>query len=320
MLRESNGLLKQAEEAKWVCRLDNTPLIVLRAPMTKLVTAIRKIVVEDVALKHHFEEWIFPRMVPEEVLAKTGWLNNHREEAWLVDPKREFVFKPDEPGLFPRKNRFPHEPLPYALDPIQCVSLYYAFFDKTLEENQIPLKVFEYQGGWTHRYERLTGGLERGIEFLRLELVWIAMESEAIQLRNATLQSAVNMLIEQLELEITVAEGDSCFEEPTSDSYAEDSILPPDRLSELFPVASVDILTAYQDRRDLEVASASRHDLLPRRFEIKVKQRGGDAMHPWSGCLGIGLTRLAAAFLHKHGFDQTHWPTRVKRYFDEAGA
>jgi hypothetical protein len=316
-MSESNGLLKKAEEAGWIYNLQNTPLMVFRPPMTRLVTAIREILIKDVARAEAFEEWIFPRMVPEEVLAKTGWLNNHREEAWLIDSKREFVFEPDDEGLFWREDRFPSEPHPYALDPIQCVSLYYALFGKTLEQKDLPIKVFEHQGGWTHRYETSPNGLTKGIEFLRLELVWIALEEDAIAIRNRRLEATVIALSEQLILDVSVAEGDSCFEEPTTSGYV--SILPITQLNDLYPKASVDILTAYQGRNDLEVGSASRHDRLPRRFEIKASLPNGSSVHPWSGCLGIGLTRLAAAFVDKHGFEPNKWPSRVKRLFQEAG-
>jgi hypothetical protein len=319
-MSESNGLLKKAEEAGWIYNLQNTPLMVLRAPMTRLVTAIREILVKEVARPADFEEWIFPRMVPEEVLAKTGWLNNHREEAWLVDPKREFVFKPDEEGLFPQKDRFPSEPLPYALDPIQCVSLYFALFGKTLKQEDLPIKVFEHQGGWTHRYETAASGLTRGIEFLRLEMVWIALEQDAINIRNQRLKATVEAISDQLNLDVAIAGGDSCFEEPTPTGYGAGGILPVIQLPELYPQASVDILTTFQGSNDLEVATASRYDRLPRRFEIKALLADGSCVHPWSGCLGIGLTRLAAAFLEKHGFETDKWPKPVTRLFKEVGS
>jgi len=320
---ELNGLLLKAEEAGWLIRLSHTPLFVFKEPMTQLVSAIRTILIREIARPLRFNEWIFPRMVPDEVLGKTGWMTHHRHEAWLLDPQREIVYDPEDPGLSPKRDHFPSLPLRFALDPIQCVSLYFALHGKTLEENSLPLKVFEYQGGWSHRYENSPDGLIRGIEFLRLEFVWIAKEDDAIQLRNDLLLRAVESIRDHLQLEVWVAKGDACFEEPSSIAYAADDIFTPEEINEVYPLPSVDILTSYESYNGgkLEVGSAGRHDRLAHRFEIKVNS-GKQVFYPWSGCLGIGLTRLAAAFLNRYGFDPNskNWPSLVKTAFQRAGS
>ncbi len=321
----TNGVFAKAISEEWIYPLEKTPLLVFRPKMTRLITALRRLLVNDIAHDHGFEEYVFPRMVPEEVLAKTGWLNNHREEAWLVDPKREFVFHPDNPeetaGLFVKDSSFPgfpSTPLPYALDPIQCVSLYYALFNKTLEHGKWPVKAFEYQGGWSHRYEKMASGLLRGVEFLRLELVWIADRQKADDIRTEVLQAAGHALKEQLELKIQLAAGDSCFEEPALLKY--------DKFWDLKDVAtlaqqaaSIDIVGTYGASESIEIGSTGRHDSLPRRFQIKLKDNGGREISAWSGCLGIGVTRLAAVFLSAHGFDVNKWPERILRYYNQAG-
>lgn len=316
-----NGVFAKAIAEEWIYPLDKTPLLVLRPKMTWLITAIRRILVNAVALDHGFKEYVFPRMVPEEVLAKTGWLTNHRDEAWLVDPKREFVFKPDEAGLFIKGSSFPGfptTPLPYALDPIQCVSLYYALFDKTLKHGEWPIKGFEYQGGWSHRYEREAGGLTRGIEFLRLELVWIADQQKSDAIRTEVVKAAGLALREDLKLKVQFAQGDSCFEEPALSGYG--SVVEPEDLHALARRApSIDIVVPDREGgQPFEVGSAGRHDSLPRRFQIKIQDATGKEVSAWSGCLGIGLTRLAHVFLSTHDFDSAKWPEKMKRYFQEA--
>lgn len=275
--------------------------------------------VSDVAFVHGFEEYIFPRMVPDEVLAKTGWLTNHREEVWFVDPRREFNFTPDEPGWFNKQEQFPSAPYPYVLDPIQCISLYYALYNKTLQPDRLPIKAFEYQGGWSHRYESMAEGLVRGIEFLRLELVWIAQRDEADAIRTKVLDATLNALAERLELNVTIERGDSCFEEPVL--LGREPGFNRDQLTRLVKqAASIDVCVPYHSEKEpLEIASAGRHDMLPKRFQIKVGS-SEEAMYPWSGCLGIGLTRLAAVFLKKHGFNTNEWPKEIQRYFEDASA
>lgn len=320
---QNNGVFASLLKNGWIYPLEKTPLLVFRPRMTWLITALRRLLIIEVALDQEFEEYIFPRMVPEEVLAKTGWLTNHREEAWLIDPKREFIFEPDSPaetaGLFTKGSSFPEfptTPLPYALDPIQCVSLYYALFNRTLKHSEWPIKAFEYQGGWSHRYEKSASGLLRGVEFLRLELVWIADQDQTIRLRTEVLKRAGQALQEQLQLKIHLAEGDSCFEEPELSTY---EVL--HELKDLVKLAqqanSIDIIAEYPDTQ-VEVASSGRHDSLPRRFQIQLQDETGKALDAWSGCLGLGLTRLAAVFLNTHGFDIEHWPERIRRYFQEA--
>ena len=310
--RNENGLLKKAVELGWIYPLQHTPLFVFRPKLTQLVTVLRDILIDAVAVHNGFEEYIFPRIVPEEVLAKTGWLTYHREEAWLVDPKREFTFNnPDEDGLFPKQTRFPEQPHPYALDPIQCVSLYYALHGNSIPASELPLKAFEFQGGWTHRYESAPSGLLRGIEFLRLELVWIAKEKDAVDIRNSIVEATMQAITDQIHLHVQAAKGDSCFVEPPPQENGYGQIYELADLMHLFPQPSIDILCKYQGA-DLEIASAGRDLTLPRRFQISLT--GQPNVNLWSGCLGIGLTRLAAAFLDHWGFDLDKWPeSRMQR-------
>ena len=309
-LQPDDAVVNEAISRKWLYPLEGTPLLAFGPEMTQLLTALRVILVKDVARREKFREWLFPRMVPEEVLAKTGWLTNHREEAWLVDPKREFQFQADEPELFPRHAKFPSEPLPYALDPIQCVSLYYALFNRKFEPTDLPLRVFEYQGGWSHRYETAAKGLYRGIEFMRLELVWIASEREAITIRNKVLDETAGVLAEKFGLKVHVVESDSCFEEAAA-PYDPNTIGARDALMHYHPFQSVDLLVDCGGT-DIEVVSAARHSFLASRFKMTAHDAAGHALDVWSGCLGVGLTRVAAAFLAEHSFDSTRWPDGVK--------
>jgi seryl-tRNA synthetase len=313
-------VLKKAIEASWIYPLDGTPLLAFAPPMTYLIGALRGVFIKNVAVSQKFREWIFPRIIPEEVLAKTGWLTNHREEAWFVDPKREFTYDPDEDShaatLYPKATAigFPEAVHPYALDPIQCVSLYHAYYRQAIEKSKLPIKVFEHQGGWTHRNERRVQGLVRGVEFLRLEFVWIATQESAINIRNEVLGSVVEQIGDHLELEVRLAAGDSCFDE--ADREYKLPLVVRERIQDVYQEAAVDVLTFY-GTNTLEIASAARHQHLAKRFGIRVQADGGKTEDAWSGCLGIGLTRLAAAFLDKHGFEVERWPKYMQTRFKE---
>lgn len=303
----------EATKLEWIYPLSETQSFVFGPPLTVLIIAIRSLLIDKLAVKHGFSEWIFPRLIPEEVLAKTGWLTHHRSEAWNVSPKREFAYaQPDENGggLFHRGDREPIDNRPYVLDPIQCVSFYYAFYSKSLKS--LPIKAYEYQGGWTFRYETNADGILRGKQFLRLEFVWLANEKEAQDIRNVLVFDAATAIDAYLQVPVKVAEGDSCFEHPPQQVYA------PNRVWDLttakeraHDLPSIDLLfdSQHQFPRSnegfIELASAGRHNQLPPRYKIKQ----ADSTNPvWSGCCGLGLTRLVFAFLAVHGFSQDAWP------------
>ncbi len=314
----SKELLSGLIDNGWIYQLTNTPLLVFRPPMTRFLTAVRDIFIRRIAREHEFEEWLFPRMVPEEVLAKTGWLNFHREEAWLISPKREHVFDPENADLFPLQEKFPAQPLPYALDPIQCVSFYYSLYGTTISQRDLPMRVFEYQGGWTYRYETHPDGLQRGLGFLRLELIWLGIQSHAERIRNETLRSFVRALEEQLYLDVELGIADSCFEEAPKEGYDQKRVVEAKNIDRVLDVPSVDVIVHDPESGEyMEIASAGRHEKLPRRFQISIEPMADNpAPLAWSGCLGIGITRVAAAFLKKHGLDPDNWPREFKGVFD----
>jgi hypothetical protein len=93
-------------------------------------------------------------------------------------------------------------------------------------------------------------------------------------------------------------------------------------MKEADPLPSVDILVLVDNdlNNPVEVGSAGRHKELPRRFNITLKTGGNQTPQLWSGCLGLGLTRLAAVFLKKYGFNANsgQWPARVTDAFHKA--
>ena len=79
------------------------------------------------------------------------------------------------------------------------------------------------------------------------------------------------------------------------------------------PTLDLEVYLPYRGPRDeaewLEITAASVHrDFYVSRFKIK-EARGREI---WTGCVGHGLTRWAAGFLARHGFDFDEWPKAVK--------
>lgn len=266
----------------------------------------------QIAAPLKFREYVFPRLVPEQVLGLTGWLKHHPAEAWHVSQKREYRWDiNDREVVLPSggwSGPFETAHTEFVLDPIQCVSLYYALQGQSLQKAELPMKVFEEQGGWTWRYEHLEtlSGLTKAIGFLRTEFVWLAHEEDAASIRNELLRSIASDLGAFLKLDFLFAKGESCFEEPPNHEKDSYSKLQND-IGALLNEPTIDLLLLRKNDVVCEVGSASRYSSITKRFKITCS----DESYLWSGCLGVGLNRLLVVFLETHGFDPARWPAPV---------
>jgi seryl-tRNA synthetase len=300
------SILKAAIENKWIIKLPKEPIYIYLHPMTKLITIIKDIIIEEIALKHKFKECIFPRLIPNSALIQTGWSDNHKNEIIEICPKIISSYEPKAGNIFMNENMACVNSLIYSLDPVQCVSLYYAYSDKVINDSDLPIQYFEHQGGWTFRNEINPDGIYRAIEFLRLEFVWIASEQTTTEIRN-NLVEAVSMLMKtDMHLPIQAREGDLCFEKPDKDDPKD--IYDINHIHDLFPFSSIDLICKYNEF-NMEIVSACRYDKIPERFNIRSSNTKNKL---WSGCLGVGLSRLALSFLINHGFDIEKWDETCK--------
>ena len=308
-----SDLTAKAVSEKWILPLQvggHNYQWVFTENMTRLISVLKHFIRKEVAGPLGFKEYLFPRLVPEEVLGETGWLTYHAPEAWHVSQKREFRFDLlDKPTVFDKKEKFKPSQIDFVLDPIQCVSLYYAYYDKEIDPKSLPIKVFEDQGGWTWRYEVLDSlnGLFKSIEFLRTEFVWIANQTEAESTRNEALLATSNM-IRKLGIETAFGEGDSCFVESVKENnlnYQKTT----QNLKDLSAEPTVDLLCKRTDGSWSEICSGSRYSIITKRFKIQCSNK----TELWSGCLGVGINRMVVIFLEKYGFVPEQWPVSIKQ-------
>lgn len=283
---------------------------VLPAKTTHLVSAIKKLVIDEVAVRNGFEEWLFPRLVPEEVLGKTGWLTFHRPEIFFVNPKREFHYNglhKSQQELFRLVNIFPPTPIPYVLDPVQCVCFYYSLYNKKLAFNKLPIKVFEHQGGWTWRNEVEVDGFRKAVEFMRTEIVWLGLYENVEEIRLKLIRDLVATLVNKLQLGAYLAKGETCFVEPSKqDSYNEKDFL---SLENLAGHPGIDVIIKMSDKTYSEISSVGRYSELTEGFKISIQDNDEPL---WSACMGVGINRLLFCLWDKFGFDETKWPNDVK--------
>lgn len=189
----------------------------LTSRATRVVTALKTSLTVDVAQKCGLSEWIFPRLVSKSVVAKTGWLVHHSEQAYRLRPEKEHGSRP-----MPDRAAREFATGQLMLDPLQCVSFYAALAGRELKRRTLPLAVFEHQGGWTWRNESNRQGFYKAADFLRFEMVWIGLRRQAQVLRLQLVRSLLALLANRLRLPVHVAKGESCFTEaPSERGYAD---------------------------------------------------------------------------------------------------
>ena len=310
------AFVKSAAEKGWISPLSHhgRPYQwVFTEPTAQLTRILKDFLRLQIAAPLDFREYVFPRLVPEEILGLTGWLKYHPAEAWHVSQKREYRWDVNDNGLNVHSGGlngpFETAQTEFVLDPIQCVSLYHALQGKMLQRDEIPLRVFEEQGGWTWRYERLESlsGMSKAIGFLRTEFVWLAHQQDACTIRNELLTKIAADLGSFTGLDFLFAKGESCFEEIPNqelDSYERRE----KDIKNLLSEPTIDLLILRAGGIVSEVGSASRYSSITRRFRITCS----DKVALWSGCLGIGLNRLLVAFLERFGFSSTNWPVPIR--------
>jgi seryl-tRNA synthetase len=231
-----------------------------------------------------------------------------RREDALLDFKRDFTArKKIDVDLLRRELEGPL----YVLEPAQCTPFYQFFSGEYIDlDEDLPVKVYD-QSGWTWRWEgKGVRGLERTIEFYRLEAVWLTSRSEAVELRDRIADESYRLADSMLELEARLVVGAPFYmsSEEASKTYVDIS------KPEGYPTVDLEAWLPYRGNREesewLEIgAYTCAKDKYVRSFNIReVKGR-----EIWTGCAGFGLTRWITAFLAQHGFEYDEWPEEVKR-------
>lgn len=254
---------------------------VLRRLQTAFVLRLRE--------RLHFEEWLFPRMIPRAAL----------ESFELTHYRPGMLF-----GVGPYQQTGDHVSV---LDPVQCVSLYQHLRTLSLPLDRLPIKAVECLGGWTWRNEDLAelSGPIRAREFLRVECVFVGLPQQVSALRDSV-ENEILQLLSDLMLSWRVVVGVGCMEISSMKEATTKATLPAN-------VPVHDVETLIGDDKWLEISGCTvEGDHLTKRFVIK----GSDGCELWSGCCGLGLNRLASALFLQHGFDCLSWPKPLRDFLN----
>lgn len=279
---KNQELTERAVNEGWLMPTPENCFWLLTPKMTKLIKKLHDLLINNIAHELEFEEWIFPRIIPESSIKNTGWLKYHPQQAFTV-------------GTLPNSD-YPQNR--YMLDPIQCVSLYNALKDQNIDF-KLPLKVVEYLGGWSYRNESAKDldGFFKSKSFLRIEFITIGDEQSVIDLRNFILSKSLKLFKDEFGLAFDKAKGDSCFIESPQKDEKQYNLLGSQVNDK---TETIDIVYKRQETNEiLELASGSivgNH--ITNNFSIKSEK----LENLCSGCFGFGLNRIALVILEVMDF------------------
>ncbi|MDO5848166.1 MAG: serine--tRNA ligase [Methanobrevibacter sp.] len=283
--------------------------------ITALERALEEIIVERVIEKIGFQECLFPKLIPINVMEKMKYLEGLPEGMYYVSaPKRDpETFTQFKNELIVNKE-VPIDLLKEGLkDPgyvnaaAQCEPFYQFFSHEVIDESELPIKFYD-KSGWTYRWEGGGAkGLDRVHEFQRIECVWMGSPEEVTKIRDAT-RDLSHELANELELEWYTEIGDDPF-------YLEGR-KQDDRGIEYPDVAKYEMrLKIPGQEKGVAVVSANVHGT---HFieGFSIKEAHGHKI--WTGCTGFGITRWVFGFISQKGFDKENWPQLVKDKLKEA--
>ena len=314
----------EAERLGWAKRYPGRGQWIFTPPMTALLRALSELLIERVAKPLGFKEWMFPRLMPMEVFKKLSTYVEHLPEGLFYvcapprDPsafeefKREYALRKEVRTDLLKKIL---QPPGYVMEAVQCPPFYQFFSGEMVRLEDLPVKAFDLLGGWTWRNE--AGGVEglvRTNEFWRMEMVFLSSPEEVTEIRNRVTDLTVELVDKELDMEWRIVAGAPFFLSPQEAAKRMIDVSNIDKV----PTLDVEVYLPYRGDRDkaewLEITAASVHrDFYVKNF--RIKEAKGRPI--WTGCVGHGITRWAAGFLARHGFNFDDWPKAVKEKIGE---
>jgi seryl-tRNA synthetase len=246
----------------------------------------------DIGRQLKFEQWYLPKLVPSDVLNNFGCI-----EVW---PAYLLKVSPYTETNYTDKNTISMQGKTYFLDPVQCAAFYETLANLKLDD-VCPLKILDISG-YTYRNEFIENlsGTIKTIEFLRAEYVFVG--KDFVKNARAQLIESYIDLFEKFQLTWRLTVGKGCYDMPTQAD--KDEYMAAKDISSV-PVLDIEIFSSSLNSW-IEVIGASY--LQGRKLaRFGYAERGYE-----SGCIGVGLTRLAGLLLENLGVNVTNWNCILK--------
>jgi seryl-tRNA synthetase len=309
---EEAGLVKRFSVGQWLY----TPLAAY------LLRMVREVFLEEVVRPLGFVEAVFPKMYPLEVGLRTGHLRGTVNSLVFASlPKTydieefeeltDYMYVMDEapPEEVGRYVRYPEYFLCFA----QCEPFYWFFGGELVDDGALPVKWYDMSGP-SFRWE--SGGiygLERVIEFHRVEVVWLGTPEQVVSIRNDLLKAYERFMDEVLDLEWRLAWVTPWYYEQsgTVEKVEEFDIDRPGTID-------FEVWLPYRGPREdrktwLEVGNISIHGT---KFTEPFRIRHNRGRTLWTGCSGFGSQRWLISVLAQKGFNPENWPPKLREYLE----
>ncbi|MGQ4891133.1 MAG: serine--tRNA ligase [Candidatus Njordarchaeia archaeon] len=311
---EKMGWIKRYSVGQWFY----TPAI------THLIRRFQELFIETVLKPLGFMEAIYPKIVPVEMGLKTGHIKGTiNQMIFACQPKSyniedfddfiDLVMVLDEVprDVLGKHLRDPSHWLCFA----QCEPFYWFFGNEIIDPDILPIKWFD-RSGPSFRWEAGgIKGLERLVEFHRVEVTWLGTPEQVIEIRNKLLERYEFFMDKVLDLEWRWAWVTPFFLVHAGEVEESTEI-------DINRPGTIDFeawIPYRGDRSDnnnwLEIGNISIHGTkYTDAFKIKHKKPNEII---WTACSGFGVQRWLIAFLAQKGFDPDNWPTLVREKVGE---
>jgi len=276
----SGDVVDKAKKLGWIKEFSKGQFI-YNKQYTELARKIEAIIVNEIGLTQGFSEYLFPKLIPLQLMKKMGYLEHLANTVYYAS---ELGKEPD-----------------FVLAPAQCEPFFW-LFENTIVDNKLPIKIMD-RSGYTYRVgsqSNRTGSVERLKEFLKIELMWLGKPKDVEKTRQDLLKKTLYVFDEIFEMNWSVETNGSPFYligKKKEDSYPK--------------VSKYRIKSGALDQKEASIDLVSLNCQGPYFTNIfNINEKSGTTL--WTGDAGIGINQLSMAFLAQHGFDIKKWPKALK--------
>jgi seryl-tRNA synthetase len=281
---------KQEFDKNWICVVNG--LVIYKDPFCKLLNALIHMLRITPPFTD-FKEMAFPRVIPRSTVEKFNLI-----ELWPY-----YLFTVQE---YCRNTRefFMDEPQEYFLDPVQCAMFYEYLASEEIALEKYPIKIREVLGGWSYRNEKKTElrPIIKDPLFLRYEFAFAGGRDDVLDIR-VLLVNGLCSILQNIGLSYRVVVGEGCYDQVPNEFYSQ---IENARSPKTIPVIDILVYIPIQNIW-LEIAGCS---YLGKEKISRFLTTNTDCIE--SGCMGIGLSRMAYSIVTNRGLVSDHWPEILK--------
>ena len=305
------------EKIRWLRRTPAKAQFILGRELAALISVFKELAIEKVYAPLGYFEVIVPKFEPWEVPEKSGHAKNIYPNAYFVSvPKvssEEFWEEVMDEYYITHK-----VPAQDVLAKSVCVGMlsyaqcppFWPYLEKSIiDEESLPLLVYDWSGPTYRNEAGGTHGLDRVEEFHRIETLFIGTKEHVVRAWK-DLTEAFGVFFDQvLDLEIRYAR--------VTPWWMVHAGVQEEKTDRDIGTIDFDAYLPYRGDRSkewLEIQNASSNgDKYPKAFQVK-----GRKADLWSGCAGGSFERWLAAFLAQKGLDPKNWPDVIRtRYLEK---